>query len=156
VFHPRSRVLTVATGLAAAFFAGVACTVPFGEAPIDRAPASRASGVLLVAIFLWAAWESLRHFAMYRPSAGLDPLVVDRFRLWGIAALAYLLVTVLLLGTQGSAGTAGAGVAGLVATGALWLAFLPPRSYARRLRRRARRGTPTAPARASDEERFSS
>jgi hypothetical protein len=146
VFHPRNGVLTVATGLCAAFFSVVACTVPFGELPIDRAPASRASGLLLIAIFLWAAFESLRHFAMYRHNAGLDPLVVDRFRLWGVAAFAYLLIVALLLGTQGAAGTAFAGVAGLVATGALWLAFLPPRAYARRLRRRARRRPLAAPA----------
>jgi hypothetical protein len=144
VFRPRSRVLTLATGACAVVFALVACTVPFGTVPFDEAPASRASGFLLSAIFLWAGLESLRHFARYRHSDALDPLVVDRFRLWGAAALAYLMVVLLMLETDGSAGIALAGIAGVVASAALWLAFLPPRAYAERLRRRARR-RPGAP-----------
>ena len=64
----------------------------------------------------------------------LDPLVVDRFRMWGVNGLAVMgwALTGYFYGlSTGSIGIAA--VFGLIAAAGLWLAFLPPTWYRRRL-----------------------
>jgi len=100
-------------------------------------------------IYTWASYESLRQWVLARRRVRLglsEPLVANRFLLWGVAALAalgiwlhslwrelhrvadqtelYLVVTVL------------GGICAL----AIWLGFFPPRAY------RARFAAPSEPA----------
>jgi hypothetical protein len=108
----------------------------------------------IVAANLWVAWEPLRYWvgARRRLALGLaDPLVVDRFLLWGLGSLArttmalsgpiadrvmpmlgadsQLLVSALVL-------CAASGL-GLFASISYWLTFFPTRAYVRFVERRA-------------------
>jgi hypothetical protein len=101
--------------------------------------------VLGAATLLWAGVESLRYYLMLRKRLALglaDPAVTDRFRLWaiGMIAAASLSATSVvfdeLLGVPMIASTAGSalvGAGGCVCAGSMWLAFLPPRAYLRRV-----------------------
>jgi hypothetical protein len=101
----------------------------------------------------WTAVESLRHYARLRRSLrfGLaDPLVVDRFRLWGLGALAVFASFVIVF-TSGVIGdptrhppavVAVAACLGMPAAMGLGLAFHPPAFYRRRFEGR---GQPAAP-----------
>jgi hypothetical protein len=97
----------------------------------------------------WGAVESLRYWTLLRRRLVLglaDPIVVDRFRLFGIAMSAGLVAntaTVIcqilgieIVGTV--AGTVAVSPASIAAV-ALWLAFLPPRTYLARVQRIAAR-----------------
>lgn len=146
VFRPRSRWLPTVNALVAGYYAVTASTVPF-LGPVPR-ESPLALGALLVVggIFVWASWEALVHWAMYRRAEGLDALVVDRFRLWGVAAIANVAVVALLFAAQGHPGLVGVAAGmGLISSVALWLAFQPPAAYARRVRRSA--GAAHSPAR---------
>lgn len=93
--------------------------------------------------FAWACFESLRQFGLARRRLALglvDPLVVNRFLLFGLgtggvfAAFAIFLVAQLLHTKVAEAGwvLAATGAAGLFAAVPTWLAFLPPAFYRRR------------------------
>jgi hypothetical protein len=97
---------------------------------------------------LWAGAESLRYHGLMRRRQQLglaDPLLTDRFRLWAVAMFAAALITIISITAEslGSslAGTAFGGIVigslGSVSAGAIWLAFLPPAAYRRRLQRAA-------------------
>lgn len=140
VFRPRVRWLPAAIGAAAGVYAVAACTLPFAGVQPRSTLLGIACTVLLAVAFLWAAAEAFRHWALYRGAAGLDPLVVERFRLWGVAALSNLGVVGLFFARDGRLGFAAAsGALGLLSSVALWLAFLPPAPIARRIRARAER-----------------
>jgi hypothetical protein len=94
----------------------------------------------------WGGVESLLYWRRMRRRRALgiaDPVVTDRFRLFGISMSCGFVAnagTVLcqVLGIEVVGTSLGAVVvspAGLAAV-ALWLAFLPPEAYTRRLRRR--------------------
>lgn len=103
---------------------------------------------------LWTLAEPLRFVAILRRRrrVGLaDPVVVDRFLLWGLGSAArFVMLAVgawafLALGGSATALATvatptflGAGVAGLVVAGAYWLAFFPPRAYRRAVERQSR------------------
>ncbi|HME69122.1 MAG TPA: hypothetical protein VKM54_04555 [Myxococcota bacterium] len=54
---------------------------------------------VLLAGYLWTAAESFRCWRDYRHARDLDPVVVERFRLWGSSAVAVVLwVTVAFIG----------------------------------------------------------
>jgi hypothetical protein len=102
----------------------------------------------------WGAYESLRAWSRLRKRQRLglaDPVVCERVLLWGIASVASAIVggtsTVAgFLGINFAATAFGAAVTaplGLIAAGAMWLAFLPPAAYLRRVRAR---GAPAAMA----------
>lgn len=134
VFWPQSRALSWLGTAVAAYFAGVACTLPFSETTPREHPAALGVFATLFAIFAWSSFESFRTWARYRHVPGLDPVVVESFRLWGVAALAVLaLVGVMRLTTESPLGVAAAGLAGLGCCAMLWLAFLPPAAWRRRL-----------------------
>jgi hypothetical protein len=100
--------------------------------------------------FAWAAVESLRYHGLMRRRLALglaDPVVTDRFRLWGIASAATVAGFAIFLAGR-LAGPhmgesppvlAATSCVGLVAATSLWLAFLPPAAYLRRLAARAPR-----------------
>lgn len=93
----------------------------------------------------WGAVESLVYYRMAarRASLGLsDPVVTNRFLLWGIglAALTVLMASTTLAKGLGVDPTAYAwllfeSLMGLVGAVGLWLAFFPPRGYLEHLRR---------------------
>jgi hypothetical protein len=97
--------------------------------------------------FLWTAAESFRYWSLLRKRVPLglaDPLVANRFLLWGVfasgTAAGNLVNVILVLGGQRVLEASWASVATTVVTmasiGALWLAFLPPQSYVRLVRAR--------------------
>jgi len=93
---------------------------------------------------LWAGAESLRYHRLMqrRQALGLaDALLTNRFRLWALAMFSAALITIISV-TAETLGTtlAGTRLGGLVigsfgtlAAGAIWLAFLPPKAYVRRM-----------------------
>jgi hypothetical protein len=110
------------------------------------------AAVLSVALgaltFVWPAAESLRYYAKLRRRQVLglaNPVVVNRFLLWGIACTS----SVIIAGVNVAATLAGQNILeyqpamilsatiGIVNTVLLTLAFIPPASYLRVVRRRA-------------------
>ena len=108
----------------------------------------------------WSAGEALREWglASKRARIGLaDPLVANRMLLWGVFTGASFLTTV-LHGAMAASGRdpaeSGAvialtGVLALASTVSLWLAFLPPQAWIRRVRRASAAAERPAPAAAS-------
>ena len=122
---------------------GIAAALQGGDAIWFR------SSYVSIAVMGWTGAESLRYHLMLRRRLALglaEPVVVDRFRLWSIsmfsaASISSLglvlreLFDVSLNGT--TAGNLLVGPLGLVIALALWLAFLPPAGYLRRVERLA-------------------
>lgn len=99
----------------------------------------------------WAAFESLRYYRLLakRCELGLaDPIVTDRMRLWGCGISLALVINVFssvlsFFGVDIAVSPAGSLVIaplGLMAAGCVWLAFLPPAAYTRRVAARAAAG----------------
>jgi hypothetical protein len=97
---------------------------------------------------LWASIESFRYAAQLarRVKLGLaDPVIADRVRLWGISMASSLAINLAatiaaLRGIDFAATALGAIVIaplGLIAAGSVFLAFLPPQAYLRRVAARA-------------------
>jgi len=114
----------------------------FAPAP-DLDPPMLLQNSVQSAALLWGSIEALRYWRMMRRRSALglaDPVVTNRFLLWGIGAGAAGVGT-----TIGAIASFATGVAsleipwvvasssahGLVAAIAMWLAFLPPKSYLR-------------------------
>jgi hypothetical protein len=150
VFRPGSRwaaaLFALASSAVVAAFVGEGFATGFGGG--DYAGVWSRLGVASRGLaFLWAAVESLRHFGLMRrrQRIGLaDPLVVNRFLLWGIATSAafgiYLVALMNLL--QNTSHDVAAGVFepawalltslfGLISGVCMWLAFLAPAAYRR-------------------------
>ena len=96
----------------------------------------------------WGAFESLRAWSRLRRRQRLglaDAVVTERVLLWAIASLASGTVSAAsgiagFLGINFAATSLGAAVTaprGLVAAGSMWLAFLPPAAFLRRVKVRA-------------------
>ena len=126
-------------------FAGLALSQAFGPG-LHSFIENPKSGPWSMKVFLgfvpmtWAGVESIRYARMQskRLALGLaDPIVTDRFRLWGVAILAADAITVAgvafnLMGlsiTSTPTGSLLIGSLGLITSGCLWLAFLPPQFY---------------------------
>jgi hypothetical protein len=96
----------------------------------------------LFAAYGWATIESLRYYTLMRRRVQIgigDPLVANRFLLWGIGTLSTVLVTLLYLGMQLlghyelPASLIGvSSVLVLITAIAEWLAFFPPQAYRKR------------------------
>lgn len=100
--------------------------------------------ILQIGALLWGAGEALRYWRMMRKRGRLgigDPVVCNRFLLWGIGAGAagvgslIGIVTQVALGVTSATGPswvmASSSAHGMVAAIAMWLAFLPPSAYVR-------------------------
>jgi hypothetical protein len=97
--------------------------------------------------YVWTAVESFRYRALLRrriPLGLADPLVADRFGLWGwtvLFAAGSIAPSTWAVLTGGDPNSAGkhllVGVCGLVCSAGLYLAFLPPAAYARFVRENA-------------------
>jgi hypothetical protein len=95
--------------------------------------------------FAWSGSESLRYFAILRRRLALglaDPLVVNRFLLWGLVGVSTMGINFANAWTalrgvnvlQDPFAMAATGCLGLFNAVAMWLAFLPPEAYVRRVR----------------------
>jgi hypothetical protein len=105
--------------------------------------------MLRLATFFWASLESLVYWRLMRRRLALglaDPLVTNRFALWGMGLGAGAAgTTIAFLGNLFGARYGGSGLVfealiaatGLVGAATLFLAFLPPARYQRWLLRRA-------------------
>jgi hypothetical protein len=145
VYHPQSRVASSLVAAVAALLLGLALYRTFwiGFDPGDPvSPPQLLQSALLVAALLWGSFESLRYWVLMKRRARLgfaDPVVTNRFFLWGLGAgaaglgagLATLLSIVAGLSTQAPASVASSSAHGFVAAMAIWLAFLPPAAYVR-------------------------
>ena len=155
VFRPRARWAHALVGVAAIGLAGAAAgliSVGIGETDMRAAFAkTRPYAVAIVAMvavcFLWNGIESPRYAHMLRRRLALglaDPVLLDRFQLWGVVGVSTTLMCAVLGGCM---------VAGLppltepvplsitasmstVASVAWYLSFLPPRRYLDSVRRR--------------------
>jgi hypothetical protein len=151
VFRPDSRVWSAGTAVASAglgagwlglvFVDGLEGRTLEGSAPYWFDFCFRA------AAYAWAAAESLRQHARARRRLALglvDPVLVDRFLLWGVAMAA---VTGMFANSFAGLlvpGDAPAplqflidGVLAVIASAAMWATFFPPRWYVAQLRTRA-------------------
>jgi len=105
--------------------------------------------VITVACLFWGSVEALRYWRLMsrRSRLGLaDPVVTNRFLLWGLGAGAAGLGTTVGSVAQWWTGlppleipfvTLSSSLHGSVAALAMWLAFLPPAAYLRRLTERS-------------------
>jgi hypothetical protein len=91
-------------------------------------------------VLAWAGTESVLYWRQLKRRSALglsEPVVVNRIFLWGLSMLSAAMISTLnlslqALGFQVNGTVAGAlvvGPLGLVVAGALFLAFMPPRSY---------------------------
>ena len=147
VFHPQGRVARVVLALITGWL-GLAI---FGAWILHVVRPPDGFGVWmghwgahlgLLAAYGWSTGESLRYYALMRRRVHVgvgDPLVANRFLLWGLGTLAIVLATLLYVGMQllghyelpaSLVGVSSTLV--LVTAIAEWLAFFPPRSYRER------------------------
>lgn len=153
VYHPSRRwARRLSWGIAGVLLStlvGDALQTGFREIRLDSG-SSVLRTATQVAILLWSAGESLRYWRMMRRRLRLglaDPLVTNRFFLWGLAAGAAGLGSAIGLAAQIATGRPpleigwlmlSSSLHGLVAAVAMWLAFLPLPFYRRLLESRAR------------------
>ncbi len=140
--------LSWAAGLAMlASLVGQAATVGF-RGGVDQGAFYQLGFVARALAFAWGGFEA-GHYALLlrrRIRLGLaDPVVADRFRLWALCCLAVVFgfasfAASRALGVEPATSPvvlSVTSVVGSVAGVALWLAFLPPRAYLRRVAARA-------------------
>jgi hypothetical protein len=156
VFRPKSR---AAVALLAALVGWLAAGV-WGSWILHVAGQGAGAGAWLghwapnlgiLAAYGWSSFEPLRYHALMRRRVRIgiaDPLVANRFLLWGLGTLSVSAVTALHLVAQmlgafelppSLVGVVSALV--LVAAIAEWLAFFPPPAYRRRFRWRTAVGS---------------
>jgi hypothetical protein len=155
VYHPDSRVVKeIVRAIGAAL---LACYLwlwlsgGFVQAQ-ERVDASYAIRSLLnVGCLLWGSIEALRYWRMMRRRTRLelaDPVVTNRFFLWGVGAGAAGVGTAVGTAAQMWTGrppleipwvTLSSSMHGLVAAVAMWFAFLPTQAYRHFLLERAER-----------------
>ena len=147
VFHPRSRVaramlVGIAGWLGLAIYGAWILHVVRGPDGFGVWLGHWGAHLGLLAAYGWSTGESLRYYALMRRRVQVgigDPLVANRFLLWGTGTLATVLVTLLYITMQllghyvlpaSLVGTSSLLV--LVTAIAEWLAFFPPQAYRRR------------------------
>jgi hypothetical protein len=133
VYRPKNVALHAVTAMIASYFAVIALLRVFG-APVVGPLAGLALFPVLLAVYGWSGYEALACYAAYRKAPRLDPLVVDRFRVWGIGTLCTMgwVLAVWIGGGHVIARALGALFALLLAFAVLF-AFVPPRWYRRRV-----------------------
>jgi hypothetical protein len=150
VYHPESRwlgwVVAVAGALLALALAGSIASGRSYSYELDWSFFTRMP--LQVGALLWGSAEALRYWGQMRRRVRLglaDPVVCNRFLLWGIGAGAAGVGSLIGVVAQIAHGQpnqqipwvlASSSLHGLVAAVALWLAFVPPAAYTRWVERR--------------------
>lgn len=153
VFRPKEAWATALFIALMAAYAGLIGIQVFGNGLLAFAndPENnpwRLSNYMAIVVMSWAGGESIYYWTLQRRRLALglaDPVVADRFKLWGVAILtadSISLVSMMLewagismIGTPISALVVGS--LGLVAAGSLWMAFLPTAGYLERVRQRS-------------------
>lgn len=164
VFRPEAlwaRLLAPAAIAAHLLLAGVsvsrAVVVSDAAELLALHPSGTATLVVALVCYVWIAAESLRWWTLLRRRLALglgDPVVTNRFLLWGLVAIFSFLS---LVGPTAAAlrgidvtGTVwvrlGTAVAGTVCAASVALAFVPPEAYLRWVRRRAPAAPSAAPS----------
>jgi hypothetical protein len=146
VYHPGSRAVGVIPVVAGLLLLAAWITEWATGRFVDVNPATPATLIrtsLQISCLLWGSAEALRYWVMMRRRLRIglgDPVVANRFLMWGIGAGAAGLGSFIGVAAQIATGTAGAQVSwamvssslhGLIAAIALWLAFVPPTFYRR-------------------------
>jgi hypothetical protein len=146
VFRPDAPAVRFVVGIIGALYVGSFLWEAHASGFAD--PNFRSSGFhlysfLSTGILLWGAAESLRYFIMMRRRAKLglaDPLVTNRFLLWGLGIGAAGVGTAISVTAQLVTGQHMLEVAwvmvsnslhGLTAAVLMWVAFIPPGFYRR-------------------------
>jgi hypothetical protein len=150
IFRSDSRRALAVTALAGAAFAAswVGQGLADGFDPSVRGGAYYLGLVTRATAFAWAAYESLSCWALGRRRLRLglaDPIVIDRFLLFGVATSAvFVAFAAFGAGQLTTANVAesvwvlvSTSLAGVVAAVTTWLAFVPPDSYRRLVLERA-------------------
>jgi hypothetical protein len=164
VFRPGAQwaIWGAAFGSAVLVYAGVGITRAFlasADPAVISALALAPLGAMVLVLMLsyvWTAAEGIRYYRMMRKRMALglaDPVVTNRFFLWGcsgLTSLAWISVSALLMSMGVNIGTDPIAVSctsagGVVNTVFLVLIFMPPTAYTRWLGRGARAGA-LAPA----------
>jgi len=146
VFRPEAPALRFLVVIIAALYVGSflweAHASGFAD-PNFRASGFRAYSFLNTAILLWGAAESLRYFTMMRRRAKLglaDPVVANRFLLWGLGIGAAGIGTAISVTAQLYTGQSmleipwvmvSNSLHGFTAAVLMWVAFIPPGFYRR-------------------------
>jgi hypothetical protein len=146
VFRPDASWLRPVVGIVAALFVSAfiweSITTGFADSTAFNSGFHLYS-VLSTAILLWGAAESLRYFAMMRRRAKLglaDPLVTNRFLLWGLGIGAAGLGSAISITACAITGqhmlaiswvTISNSLHGFTAAALMWVAFIPPGFYRR-------------------------
>jgi hypothetical protein len=111
--------------------------------PLQPGPAGLAVSTLCATNLLWGAGESLRYWLLMRRRLRLglaDPLVTNRFLLWGLGIGAAGIGSVISLVVQLTTGNAMAELPALMLSNSLhgltsavlmWIAFVPPAAWKR-------------------------
>ena len=146
VFRPDTPGLRLAVGIVAALFVSAFIWEIIGSGFADATrygSGFHLYSVLSTAILLWGAAESLRYFAMMRRRAKLglaDPLVTNRFLLWGLGIGAAGLGSAISITACAITGqhmlaiswvTISNSLHGFTAAALMWVAFIPPGFYRR-------------------------
>jgi len=156
VFRPASRAAGLVLAAVVAWLALGVC----GSWTLHVSRASSGAGAWLghwgpnlgiLAAYGWSTFESLRYHGLMRRRVRLgiaDPLIANRFLLWGLGTAAVSAVTLLhlvaqLLGSYELPPSLVGVVSPLVLIAAIaeWLAFFPPAAYRRRFRWRTALGS---------------
>ena len=148
VFRPDRPWAKTLVGTAVALFAAafvIEARVTGFASLEERGPGYLIAAALCAGCLIWGSVESLRYYAMMRRRARLglaDPLVTNRFLLWGLGIGAAAQGATLSVVTEQPPTeipwlTMSSSLHGLVAASAMALAFLPPAAYRRAIERRA-------------------
>lgn len=153
VFRPDVPALPLLVGAVALAFVAAflweAVATGFAD-PNAAGYGFRLQTTLSTAILLWGAAESLRYFTMMRRRARLglaDPLVTNRFLLWGFGIGAAGVGSAISVTAQLVTGqhflavpwlTISNSLHGLTAAVLMWVAFIPPGFYRRFIESRSR------------------
>jgi hypothetical protein len=152
VYHRGNRLVHWVAGLSgvALLLCFVAVGTSTGFAAVDSVDAPFVGRTAItIACLLWGSIEALRYWRLMsrRGRLGLaDPIVTNRFLLWGVGAGAAGVGTAVGLAAQWWTGLHplaipwvmfSSSLHGSVAAVAMWFAFLPPAAYRRRLTERA-------------------
>jgi hypothetical protein len=152
VYHLESRACTALTAAVGLLLAGLFVYRLAGPGFVPVSPPdgpSLVQSALQIGCLLWGAGEAFRYWFLMRRRARLglsDPVVTNRFLLWGIGAGAAGVGSA--IGTIWSVATgavtletpwvvASSSAHGFVAAVAMYLAFVPPAAYRRWIERSA-------------------